>query len=99
MPQWATLRHDRDGNKSTVSVRADPEARSHLLHSSGLGAVVFAREHAVSREGLEYTPIWVYQQAGANTNPLGTRACEAAYKNWGLCKSAKNVGVRRTRHP
>ena len=54
MPQWATLRHDREGSKSTVSIRADPTARSHLLHSSGLGAIVFAREHATSREGLEY---------------------------------------------
>ena len=45
MAQWATLRHDRDGQKSTVSVRCDPEARAHLLHSSGLGAIVFDREH------------------------------------------------------
>ena len=78
-----------------MSVRADPEARAHILRSSGINAVVFAREHPSSEGGLEYVPVWVYTQSGKPSNPLGVaRACASAVRHWGLCKSSKSVGVR-----
>ena len=95
--QWPTFRLDSSGSKATVLIAADEKAREQLLRLSGVDTLIFTREHQEGKATPppEYCPVWVKMSPSETKNTLGiARAAAAATQHWGICRSARNNGVR-----